>query len=138
MGTYRSPFSSRSSEKGVAAASCFHSAQSSPGSFTNTAEDATGPHIPCVWLKKYCVRALPALEQNGFHGGDASHTSHRVGEKVGIDAQWQAMDGTCGKPRRARKRSAAEGLGRDPTAEGEVAEISISMWMVRGPLWGLR
>ena len=60
------------------------------------------------------------------------------GEKVGIDAQWQAMDGTCGKPRRARKRSAAEGLGRDPTAEGEVAEISISMWMVRGPLWGLR
>ena len=40
------------------------------------------------------------------------------GEKAGVNAQWQAMDGTLRKPRRALKKSVVEGLGRNSTDRG--------------------
>ena len=41
------------------------------------------------------------------------------GEKVGVDAQWQAMDGTLLQaPTALSKKSATEGLGRNPTDRG--------------------
>ena len=68
--------------------------------------------------KKHCPRTLPTLEQSRCHGGDFSHTPCGIWEKSGVDAQWQDMDDALLKLRRALKKTAAEGLGRNPTDKG--------------------
>ncbi|WP_363322544.1 transposase [uncultured Desulfovibrio sp.] len=40
------------------------------------------------------------------------------GEKVGVDAQWQAMDGTLLQAPKHSQKTAAECLGRNPTDRG--------------------
>ena len=45
-------------------------------------------------------------------------TFAEYGERIGIDAQWQAWTARCCRPRRALKISKTEGLGRNPIDRG--------------------
>ena len=59
-----------------------------------------------LWIKKHCPRALPAMEQTGIMAEIFRILLAEYGEKVGVDAQWQAMDGTLLQaPTRSQKIS---------------------------------
>lgn len=96
----------RSNEKEAAAANRLRSARFWQESSTNAGQDANGPCFPPAMDQKLCPRALPAMEQSWHHGGDFRILLAEYGEKVGVDAQWQAMDGTLLQaPTRSQKIS---------------------------------
>ena len=100
-------FLPRSNEKEVAAASRFHSARFLPEFSTNAGADANGPCFPPVTVQK----ALSMSTSNAGAKPGVMAEIFRIflaeyGEKVGVDAQWQAMDGTLLQaPTRSQKIS---------------------------------
>ena len=91
----------RSNEKEAAAANRLRSARFWQESSTNAGQDANGPCFP------------PAMDQNFQRWNKAGIMAEifrillaEYGEKVGVDAQWQAMDGTLLQaPTRSQKIS---------------------------------
>lgn len=95
-----------SNEKEAAAANRLRSARFWQESSTNAGQDANGPCFP------------PAMDQKALSTSTSSDGTKLImaeifrillaeyGEKVGVDAQWQAMDGTLLQaPTRSQKIS---------------------------------
>ena len=118
-GNVSSLFLPRSNEKEVAAVSRFHSARSLPGSSTNAGAVANGPCFPPAMAQK-------ALSTNTSNAGtklvswrrSSAYFLRNMGKKSAWTPNGKLWTAPCCKLQHALKKTAAEGLGRNPTDRG--------------------
>ena len=67
-----------------------------------------------LWIKKHCPRALPAASGRRFFASFLLN----MGKRSASTPNGRLWTAPCCKPRRALKKSATEGLGRNPTDRG--------------------
>ena len=98
------PFLPRSSEKGVAVARPFRNVRSLLESSTNAVVDANGPcFLPALAQKVQSISSSNAGAKPVSWRRSFASFLLNVG-KVGVDAQWQAMDGTLLQGRALKQR----------------------------------
>ena len=97
----------RSNEKEAAAANRLRSARFWQESSTNAGQDANGPCFPPAYGSKSTVHEhFQRWNKAGIMAEIFRILLAEYGEKVGVDAQWQAMDGTLLQaPTRSQKIS---------------------------------
>ena len=105
-GDVSSLFLLRSNEKEVAAASRIHSARFLPEFSTNAGADANGHASRLLRFKSTVHEHFQRWSKAGVMTEIFRILLAEYGEKVGVDAQWQAMDGTLLQaPTRSQKNS---------------------------------